>query len=181
MAMSSLIEIPKAVSAPQRWPWDSGVRGESSEARQIENALRRVIFGEEQSRCSESHIISRTEQAISELYKAYLEAAIPGWHGGEGDPVTIETFAEAARFLQLLPEDILPDDVYAEPDGDLALEWYAGKGKLVIVSFDGKRRAIYRIRISDNEKSSGQFPLDAEVPDFVLSSIRKLLSNAART
>jgi hypothetical protein len=125
----------------------------------------------------------KTAQLVSSLYEAYTEAAKPGWYAGDGEPVRAETFAEAARFLELLPEHLPPSDVYAEPDGDLAFEWYFSRDRMLIVSLDGNKRAIYVLRLPakvqttgspDPERAAGQVPFSDQMPEIILIYLQRL-------
>jgi hypothetical protein len=113
------------------------------------------------------------EQLRDELLGAYASAKSPGWYAGEGEPVRPETFEEARRFLEALPESSLPAEIYAEPDGDIAFEWYLSPHRLVVVSFDGTGRAVYVVRFSESDKASGQTPFADKVPDVILFFLRR--------
>jgi len=118
------------------------------------------------------------DELRSELLHAYSSAQAPGWHGGEGEPVRPETFEEAKRFLDSLPEFYRPTDVYPEPDGDLAFEWYRARNELMIVSFDGSRRAIYVVRLP-GERGSGQVQFVDRVPDVISMHLQRFFEIGA--
>lgn len=117
---------------------------------------------------------SRTPVTEEQLREAYRAASEAGWHAGEGEPVLEETFDEASRFLAALPGGLRPTDAYAEPDGDLALEWSASRGQVMIVSFDGRERVIYRVRLSDQEKAAGETPFVDRVPEVLLFHLNRV-------
>jgi hypothetical protein len=111
-----------------------------------------------------------------ELDEAYASAREAGWYAGEGEPVRPETYEEARRFLDALPEPLLPTEVLPDPSGDLTFEWYENKDRVVLVSFDGTQRAIFALRFSEDEKASGQAPFRGEVPNMILYLLRRFCS-----
>jgi hypothetical protein len=115
----------------------------------------------------------------AELLNAYTSAKAPGWYAGEGEPVSSETFEEAKRFLEALPRSYAPTEVYPEPDGDLAFEWHEPYGRTVIVSFDGKGRAIFVVRFSESDKCSGQVPFTGNVSEVILFHLKRFFAHAA--
>jgi hypothetical protein len=119
---------------------------------------------------------SPLEDLRTELFNAYVSAKAPGWYAGEGEPVRPETFEEAKRFLDAIPDSLWPTEIFPEPDGDIAFEWYSTQRRIVVVSFDGQGRAVYVVRFSDKDKASGQVPYVDRVPDVVLYFLRRFFS-----
>jgi hypothetical protein len=150
----------------------------SHEGRMIAAAIQKWATCEGQSRAVEP---PRAEQDSVRLLGAYEKAKNPGWYAGEGEPVRIETFTEAQRFLDALPEFFRPTDIYPEPDGDLAFEWYARKDLLVTVSFDGRQRAIYVVRMPSGERDSGQVAFSTRIPEVIRFHLDRFFQEANGT
>ena len=121
------------------------------------------------------------EDLRTELHNAYVSAKAPGWYAGEGEPVQAETYEEAKRFLAALPDSFKPTDILPDPHGDLTFEWSANRGRVMLVSFDGKKRAIFAVRFSDEEKASGQAPFLNQIPTVVSYFLGRFLSLDERT
>lgn len=167
----TVVETESPIVPPGTIWWESG-RGVSTDANVLRKARNKALAHEDQSRSVENY---RRFEIWQRLIHAYEEARQAGWNAGEGEPVSRETLDEAERFLLALPESFRPTDIYPESDGDLTFEWYASRDRLVIVSFDGKHRAIYTVRLP-GEREAGQVEFAGWLPPIIRIHLKRFFA-----
>jgi hypothetical protein len=115
-------------------------------------------------------VMAATPQA---LRTSHAECQQPNWDGYGTEPVAEDTYRFAYRFLESLPLGTPSSSVGAEADGHLTFEWYQGTDRLLSVSInpDG---IIYYAALLGRSKRFGTGAFHGEVPENVLSIIRKL-------
>jgi len=74
------------------------------------------------------------EEVFTELEEVHQECLTSGWDGYQAEAVAPETYHLANEFLKALPLGIPVPSVSADPDGQIAFEWYVSPRKTVSVS-----------------------------------------------
>jgi len=114
-------------------------RGVGREAEAIRSAIRNAL--DDRAR---SESLSRLHRELCEdLWKACQEASHPNWDGHGGLPVDYDTYRQAQAFISTLPPSIPTPDIVPEPDGEIALEWSAGRNWTFSVSVGRTGRLSY--------------------------------------
>lgn len=85
------------------------------------------------------------------------------WDGYGAEPVRAGTLALAYRFLGALPLGVPAPSFCAEPDGQLALEWYRSPRRLLSVSISPDGDLHYAAILGPN-KAYGTEVFSGEVP-----------------
>lgn len=109
------------------------------------------------------------ESIISQIYEILDECSEEGWDGYDAFPITSDTKEAAINFIQSLPDSTLPPEVVPEPDGDIAIEWNLGAGRVFSVSLDDDT-LIYTGIFGSSQKRGKERFLD-EIPRTVNSII----------
>ena len=115
-------------------------------------------------------------KAFDTVAAVFRESNRPDWDGYGAKPVSPEACTEAVKFISNLPVTFPMPQVIAEPDGDLALEWYVKKSHLFVIGFSGKGSISYNGVFGQDTKIHGCEPLTDELPRVVCESIRRLLA-----
>ncbi len=112
--------------------------------------------------------------ALHQLATVFVEASKPNWDGYGAVPVTLSAMRNAERFLQSLPSDFLDVEISAEPDGEIAIEWFRNS-RVLSVSIGADQRIAYAGRDgSDRWRGTSTF-IDS-IPYRLFEDIRRLLS-----
>jgi hypothetical protein len=114
----------------------------------------------------------RLAQNLATLAK---RCRLPGWDGFGAEPVREETVLAAARFLQSLPHGTPPPAIGAEPDGDVALEWYRSPRRTISVSVTADGNLHYAALLGPN-KQYGTEVFVGQVPEPILDLVRRVLA-----
>lgn len=120
----------------------------------------------------------RKDEAIDALIDTFRKHRDPNWDGYDAEPIKEAACAESAKFLRKLPSAIPNPEIVAEPDGDIALEWYVRKRLLFVVSFSGKGVISYAGMFGRGSKAHGTEYFSDSIPSSVIANIRRLLSQA---
>src|SRR5437879_5480686 len=82
-------------------------------------------------------------QAKAALEAAYAEAATDNWDGYGAQRVTYGVKLRAEQFLDALPTGVPLPIIAADPDGEVAFEWYVGPRQLFSVSLGARYEVAY--------------------------------------
>lgn len=85
----------------------------------------------------------RAERTFDELEEVRNEASAEGWDGYGGKPMSPDAFLNAKLFIAALPTTAPQPEVSADPDGDVALDWYFGPRKALSVSISSDGRCAF--------------------------------------
>jgi len=121
--------------------------------------------------------LSTTSNREAELERA-LEAACEeasedNWDGDGAKAVTMTTRDRAEAFLDALPAGFPEPLIAAEPDGEIAFEWYAGPRRVFSVSV-GEGYSIAFAGIFGGLKVHGSEYFLDELPESVIMNVRRL-------
>jgi len=83
------------------------------------------------------------DAAISELWEVLAECADPGWDGDEAEAVDRNAATNAAALIRSIPHGLPMPEVAADPDGEISLDWIAGRDRLLTISVDRSNRLAY--------------------------------------
>lgn len=85
----------------------------------------------------------KAERAFDELEGVRSEASAEGWDGYEGKPMHPGAYLNAKLFIAALPTTAPQPEVSADPDGDVALDWYFGPRQALSVSIGSDGRCTF--------------------------------------
>ncbi len=158
--------IPLQYNNPFFIPTD---RGASDDAQALN------LFVEEMLEdCSQSVIISANE-SLQELYDVWEECVSENWDGYGAQPVDLNSFNEAERFIRALPTTVREPEIAVDPDGEISLEWYLEPRKVFSISI-GKRNEITYAGLYGPNKTYGREYFDDEIPKAIFDNLDRLFS-----
>lgn len=117
----------------------------------------------------------RSSLAFESVYEVLREHSEADWDGDDAKPVSREACAEALRFLTMLPLTIDMPELAAEPDGAIALEWYASPSCLFLASFRGRGIISYAGVFGKNMEIHGKEPFTDSIPRIIIENIQRAL------
>jgi hypothetical protein len=121
----------------------------------------------------------RSSELERQFASAILLASAPHWDGPGSAPVSDLTMGRALAFLEALPSTFPPPEISADPDGEIAFEWYGGRGLVFSVSV-GERLGVAYAGTIGALRLWGTEPFFDEIPSGVLEMLRRLYRAAAR-
>ena len=110
-------------------------------------------------------------EALDEVFKDCRE---PNWNGYGARPVSVLTYLKAREFIMNLPSAVGEPEVAADPDGELALEWFGGRNRILSISISLNGRLTYVYRNGSTRLRGTLWYLDDEVPVEVIKLLEAL-------
>ena len=95
----------------------------------------------------------------------------PGWDGYDAEPIDNKSAQEAARLIELLPDNLQKPTITGEPDGKIALEWNIGNQVMLSMSFD--LGSIYYAGLLGMNTAHGERKFFSEIPDDIYKILSK--------
>ncbi len=153
------------------WPSSEGIDRNSS--RKILKNVRDEIT---KLRGSESITFGRPLYEVhSSLLDVYRECSCADWDGYGAAAITPEAYEEAKRIIDLLPSSIQMPEIVAEPTGEVGFEWRRGRGRIFVISIDGRHKITYA-GLFDGNKTHGTEYFGETLPAAVIEHLRRLYS-----
>ncbi|MCB0782932.1 MAG: hypothetical protein KDC02_01650, partial [Flavobacteriales bacterium] len=84
------------------------------------------------------------------------------------------TYLKAREFIMNLPSAVGEPEVAADPDGELALEWFGGRNRILSISISLNGRLTYVYRNGSTRLRGTLWYLDDEVPVEVIKLLEAL-------
>ena len=124
----------------------------------------------------ESYAIgSGPERAFKEIEAAEEEASEDGWNGYGAKKLDTEASFFARVFLASLPTTAPIPEISADPDGEVALDWFFGDRRALSVSIGARGRCTYAW-VRGQSSSRGTDWIDNEIPASIVQALAQLAS-----
>lgn len=140
--------------------------GRGQEATNIERLLENIF-----AHVRQTGPFQLAEESLRAVYKENSEE---NWDGEGARPITKDAYLEAKQFLKLLPTVFPKPDVVPEPRGEIAMEWYKGKGRVFVISFGGNGVITFAGMFGHNATLHGSESFEDFIPPIVIEGIRRL-------
>lgn len=114
-------------------------------------------------------------ETLQSLYQILEECGHPNWDGYSAQPVSFEAYENAKRFVQGLPLSFPTPEVAAEPDGEIAFEWYSSPTRVFSVSVAASNELNYA-GLFGASRTYGTEVFYDEIPEVILSHISRIYS-----
>jgi hypothetical protein len=112
-------------------------------------------------------------QSAAALEAACAEAATDNWDGYGAQAVTYGVKIRAQEFLDALPAGVPLPTIAADPDGEVAFEWYVGPRQVFSVSIGSRYEVAYAGIFGANMTHGTEYFMD-ELPASVMENLRRL-------
>ncbi len=112
-------------------------------------------------------------QARAALEGAYAEASTDNWDGYGARAVTYGVKLRAEEFLDALPAGVPRPVIAADPDGEVAFEWYVAPRQVFSVSVGDGYGVAYAGLFGVNKTHGTEYFMD-ELPAEVMKNLRRL-------
>ncbi len=158
------------------FPTSLSVRGVSAEADKIRDMFDALL----RDRLESITLGEAYREAIEALDDVFQEASSENWDGYGAKMVNAITYGHARKFLEALPTALPAPEVAAEPDGEIAFEWYIAPRWVFSVSV-GPEDALTYAGMFGRSKSHGteEYYVD-ELPKTIMENISRLFSKEAK-
>jgi len=119
----------------------------------------------------------RREEAIDLLDDVYEEASQENWDGYGALPVSSETYLEAEKLIELLPEYVSIPEILAEPTGSIGFEWILNNNKYdFVLSLKGKDEIVYAGLLGVNRIHGKEYFGDS-LPPLIERTFRRIFQS----
>ncbi|HEV2211222.1 MAG TPA: hypothetical protein VG167_20865 [Verrucomicrobiae bacterium] len=130
--------------------------------------------GESRRRLQASYALGlQSHELFAELLGVAEGANTPGWDGYGAEAVTAATYRNAFRFIEALPLGTRAPSISAEPDGQIAFEWYVSPHRTLSVSISPEGDLHYSALLGPN-KAFGTEVFLGEMPKSVLELVGRV-------
>jgi hypothetical protein len=153
-----------AFNSPTLGNYDNN--GESGEAKTLSKLF-------EEMRKSLNNNAEMVEKSIR-LEKAYLEASELDWDGYGAVAADPRSYHMTKAFMNLLPQNLHNAEISVDPDGEISLEWFIAKNRLVSISIGGDGSLTY-IGFLGRTRMKGVEYFDQEIPEAINSIFRRII------
>ncbi len=150
-------------------PASPAYSGTSTGALFVNDAIRRS-FQEWQSTASRRLRIDGLQQ---QLLSIISECVVQSWDGYSARPLTPMAIDEARRFLAVIPDRLLPNEIVPEPHGGIAFVWNGQQSRSLALSLNGTKTIEYAAIYGPVDQDSGRRSFAGLLPSFILELISK--------
>ena len=112
---------------------------------------------------------------IERLLQAESMYSEDNWDGFEAKGINIESRQNAFNFALSLPPQVPIPEIYVDPDGEVAFEWYEDKRRVFSISFGSKNKISYAGTYGFNKTYGVEYFSD-DTPEIILRNIKRLYS-----
>lgn len=102
------------------------------------------------------------------------ECRSPNWDGYGARPVHDAAKEQAQRFVDLLPARFRAPDPVADPEGNMALSWDFGPGRVLTIDIGDDGKLTYAALLGGGVKRHGVEQLNGHIPKVILETIDEL-------
>lgn len=114
--------------------------GESKAAREIDNLFSRIAF----DFYSESETIRpRDKELRKDLEEIYWDCSEPNWDGYGASPASFLSYADAKRFIEVMPYFLPDPEISIHPDGMVAFEWDFDEKRNLMIALGGNSDVFF--------------------------------------
>jgi len=113
------------------------------------------------------------DEVMRQLEEVLDDCGLRNWDGYGAEPVTLDAFKCAYRFLEALPCGLPMPTLAADTDGHITLEWYSGPTRVLSVSISPEAELFYAALLGRNQ-SRGSECFSGDVPETVLHLIKRV-------
>lgn len=114
-------------------------------------------------------------QLCADLDNVMIDCHEPGWDGYGAEPVSVEAYNLARRFIKSLPAGIPHPSLSADPDGCVTFEWQVSPRRLVLASVHPDYRIDYAARFgSEKDCDYGTKPFFDKLPTGLCDLVRRV-------
>jgi len=110
---------------------------------------------------------------LENLLEVKAEHSVDNWDGYGAKAIDDESYKNAFNFALSLPTNLPIPEIYVEPDGEVAFEWYEGKRKVFSISIGSKNHLVYAGLFGASKTYGVEYFYD-DVPEIILSNIHRL-------
>ena len=112
-------------------------------------------------------------EILRNLEEIKEECSVENWDGYGASPVKKDSYNEAVRFIEALPDSLPIPEVDVDPDGEIAFEWDMGRRKVFSVSVGSNNELAYAGLFGSN-KSHGTEYFGNKLPKVILDNILRV-------
>ena len=148
--------------------------GFSNDSKVIDIAIKRAAKHSHEALSQDAHF----KVLLNELAMVVGNCSCDNWDGYGAQPIPRSAILEALTLLKLIKGlyYILPDEITAEPDGSIALDWYGTNNKVYSVSVGGNGSLVFSGRFADGGSLFGVHPFSNKLPETLADSIGRIKS-----
>jgi len=157
------------------FPTSLSGRGVSEEADRIRDMFDELL----RDRLESITLGDAFRKAVEALGDVFQESSSENWDGYGARMVDAITYVHARIFLEALPTTWPAPEVAAEPDGEIAFEWYIQPRWVFSVSVGPEDELTYAGIFGRNKSHGTEEYFADELPKTIMENLNRLFSKEA--
>ncbi len=139
-------------------------------------ALKKQLDEAKDAMLETNSIGRQLNDVIQTLREVVDERFEEGWDGYDAFPIKESAYEEAKRILEnIILFNIPAPEIVAEPNGEIALEWYKGNNQVFIASVSGSSEIVYAGIYGLNKTHGTEYFCDS-LPEIIVTNLRRQYS-----
>jgi len=119
----------------------------------------------------------RLDEPTQAIYEVYRTCSQKNWNGEQAEPISENAAKEAERLLLALPSHIPVPDIFSDPTGAIAFEWYRRPKHRLVISFYGNGTPEFAGLLGAGNEVYGQARIGSGLPSIIQDHLRQLFSD----
>ncbi len=152
--------------------FDGTSGGVSSDANLIPDHIKKVVHNYKRSATGNL----RLDEPTQTIYEVYRRCSQKNWNGEDAEPISENAAKEAERLLLALPSHIPIPDIFSDPTGAIAFEWYRRPKHRLVISFYGNGTPEFAGLLGAGNEVYGQTRIGNGLPNIIQDHLRQLFS-----
>lgn len=129
---------------------------------------------------SDDIIYEQYKKAVQSIKALSIDCGKDNWDGYGAKSVSQTVIDNAVKVLGMLPVGTAIPDTGAEPQGDVALDWYDGQSTILSISVGEDNFLPYAWCLAEGgKKGHGVFKFENELPKEMIDLINKVTKPTA--
>ena len=153
--------------------FDGTESGASSLATQVPNCVKAIISHFQGSAFGNQRI----DQPAQTILDIYASCNKKDWNGDGAEPISKESAEEAINLLLALPLNLPIPDIFADPTGAIAFEWYRKPSHRLALIIYGNRTVEFTGLYGIGDGVYGEARIRNGFPKIIRSHLRELFSD----
>lgn len=112
--------------------------------------------------------------SLQSAIDAYLQASVKNWDGYNADPASILSYSHTVGLVGHLSAIYPAPHIAVDPDGELSLEWSAGRERILSISVGTDGTLTYAARFGRNRTYGTEAYLGDEIPAPIRAGLDRL-------
>lgn len=119
----------------------------------------------------------RFAEPTDELYRVYRDCKQDNWNGDGAAPISRDTVGWAEQLLLALPSHLPTPEIFADPTGAIAFQWYRRPKHRLVLSIYGNGVIEFAGLLGVDNEVYGSARMAGRLPRIIRDHLRELFTD----